>query len=102
MNTINSIMDKYWTEYIKSNKLVLFLDSLIQNVHDVHIKAIKNNNIQAITKIIDTINALSLLTQTYDDNITYKLILVADYSKIQLFLSTMVDHLIKNKSSIKL
>lgn len=102
MNTVNSIIDKYWTEYIKANKLVLFLDDLIQNTHSTHIKAVQDNNIQAIAKIKDTINTLSLLSKTYDDNITYKLILVVDYLKIQLFLSTMVDHFIKNKSLIKL
>lgn len=89
---INMILDIYWNNYIKANKITMFLQSLIQDIEIMIVKA-KQTDIEYKYKLSNNINVLFLLIQSYENNINNKLSIVVDYSKIQLFLSSILDHI---------
>lgn len=91
--TTNLMLDKYWTDYINTTKLSVFLQVLIKDADNLIVKSNLNKNIQEVNNLTNTITVLSLLIQYYDEyDISHNLIIVSDYSKIQLFLSAMLYH----------
>ena len=89
-----SIIVKYWSDYIASNKESIIIQSLIENIDCIIIKAIKNKDVKNYLKLKDIINVLLLLVSFYDDDITYRLIKVVNFAKNQLFLlsiSNVID-----------
>ena len=95
MNIVNSIIEKYWIDYINATKFSIFLQSLIQDMQRMIMYALKNNNTKAADKYSINSFVFTLLINSYDDYISKKLIIVVEYSRIQLFLSSIIDHMYK-------
>lgn len=93
LNKINSILENYWIDYLKANRLTMELQLIIQDINNMAVKAMKNNNLEYNNKLDKTAKVLTLLIESYSSNTTNKLILVVNYSKIQLFLSSISEHL---------
>ena len=77
-------LKRYWTNYIDATIEPIYLQSIIQDAETIDIK-ITQNSIFFI---------LSLLILSYEDSINRKLLIVVDYSKIHVFLSTLLEHII--------
>lgn len=89
-------LKKYWNDYIESTKITIFLQTLIQNSGSMIVKAEQDNDIETVSKLDNTIKALSILSQSYNDNITNKLLNVVYYLKMEIFLSELYSEVYDN------
>lgn len=89
---LDIILKKAWCDYINSNKITMFLQSLIQDADLMIVKARQNNDIEAIYKLTDTITIITALIHSYDNTINNNLIIVVDYSRINSFLLAILDY----------
>lgn len=76
-------LKRYWLNYIETIVEPISLQSIIQNTETINIKVAQHNRIFI----------LSLLILSYENSINRKLLIVSEYSKIHLFLSTLLEHI---------
>ena len=88
---INSILHNYWLDYLDANRITIFLQSLIRDAEIMIVKM--NHHNKDISKLNETIFVLTIVIESYEKNITNKLIRVVETLKIQQFISAILDHI---------
>ena len=88
LTSINKKIKIYWSNYIDSTKITIFLQLLIR---DIEIMIIANTSEN--TKLETNIKVLVLLISSYEEDISNKLSMCVDYLRIQQFLLAILEHI---------
>lgn len=91
---LDSILEKHWIAYLKINKIPIFLQLLLEDTDIKIINSLLKNDIYTYNKLNGNIIILTLLIQYYVEyEVSYSLSIVIDFLNIQLFLSSIINHI---------